>query len=138
MNQPVQISNGWIAAGIAAIVFDILYPLALGLYVRTRLGVSWRYFGYGALIFVLFQLISRVLQRGAYGARESLTARVSWRNHGLLYHKLCRKQPCYLDTAERVRVEPQKTASTEEFYFSVLAVFCGSVVLNGVMQYANY
>ena len=60
MNQPVQISNAWVAAAIAAIVFDILYPLALGLYARRRLGASWRYFGYGALIFVLFQLISRV------------------------------------------------------------------------------
>lgn len=60
MNQPTQISNGWVAAGVAALVFDILYPLALGLFARRRLGVSWRYFGYGALIFVLFQLISRV------------------------------------------------------------------------------
>jgi uncharacterized membrane protein YhfC len=60
MNQPVQISNGWVAAAIAAILFDIFYPLALGVFVRRRLGVSWRYFGYGALIFVLFQLVSRV------------------------------------------------------------------------------
>src|SRR5690348_1795939 len=60
MNQPIQISNGWVAAGIAAILFDIVYPLALGLYARRRLAVGWRYFGYGALIFVLFQLISRV------------------------------------------------------------------------------
>ncbi|HJZ47097.1 MAG TPA: YhfC family glutamic-type intramembrane protease, partial [Roseiflexaceae bacterium] len=60
MNQLVQINNGWIAASIAAIVFDMLYPLALALFVRRRLSVGWRYFGYGALIFVLFQLISRV------------------------------------------------------------------------------
>jgi uncharacterized membrane protein YhfC len=45
---------------IAALLFDILYPLALGLFARRRLGVGWRYFGYGALIFVLFQLVSRV------------------------------------------------------------------------------
>jgi uncharacterized membrane protein YhfC len=60
MNQPIQISNGWVAAGFVALVFDILYPLALGIVARRRLSVSWRYFGYGALIFVLFQLISRV------------------------------------------------------------------------------
>ena len=60
MNQPIQISNAWVAAMIAAMVFDILYPLGLGVLVRRRLGVSWRYFGYGALIFVLFQLVSRV------------------------------------------------------------------------------
>ena len=60
MNQPIQISNAWVAAMIAAIVFDIIYPLALGVFARQRLGVGWRYFGYGALIFVLFQLVSRV------------------------------------------------------------------------------
>jgi uncharacterized membrane protein YhfC len=60
MNQPIQIGNGWIAAMFAALVFDILYPLALGLLAWRRLGVSWRYFGYGALIFGLFQLVSRV------------------------------------------------------------------------------
>src|SRR5215213_3278212 len=60
MDQPVQISNAWVAAGIAAMVFDILYPLALGLFAWRRLGIGWRYFGYGALIFVLFQLVSRV------------------------------------------------------------------------------
>ena len=58
MNQPVQISNAWVAAMIAALMFDILYPLALGVFARRRLDVSWRYFGYGALIFVLFQLLS--------------------------------------------------------------------------------
>jgi uncharacterized membrane protein YhfC len=60
MNSSFRLSNGWVAATIAAILFDILYPLALGVFVRRRLGVGWRYFGYGALIFFLFQLISRV------------------------------------------------------------------------------
>jgi uncharacterized membrane protein YhfC len=60
MNQPIQISNGWVAAMIAALLFDILYPLALGVFAHRRLGISWRYFGYGVLIFILFQLISRV------------------------------------------------------------------------------
>src|SRR4051812_2547146 len=60
MNQPVHISNAWVAATIAALMFDILYPLGIGLVARRRLGVGWRYFGYGALIFVLFQLITRV------------------------------------------------------------------------------
>jgi uncharacterized membrane protein YhfC len=60
MNQPIQIGNGWVAAMFAALVWDILYPLVLGLLAWRRLGVSWRYFGYGALIFGLFQLASRV------------------------------------------------------------------------------
>ena len=84
MNQPVQISNAWVAAMIAALVFDILYPLALGWFARRRLGVSWRYFGYGALIFVLFQLISRVPITLAIQAliaqqlQASRTALIAW------------------------------------------------------------
>lgn len=60
MSETFQLSPWWIATAIAAILFDILYPLALGLLARRRLGVGWRYFGYGALIFVLFQLVTRV------------------------------------------------------------------------------
>jgi uncharacterized membrane protein YhfC len=58
--MPATVNSGWIAFDIVAIVFAILYPLVLAILARRRLGVSWRYFGYGALIFFLFQLISRV------------------------------------------------------------------------------
>ena len=60
MQTAFQISTLRIAATIAAILFDIALPLVLAVIARRRLGVSWRYFGYGALIFLLFQLISRV------------------------------------------------------------------------------
>jgi uncharacterized membrane protein YhfC len=59
--QPVfQLSGTRIVVTIAAILFDIALPIILALVVRRHLGVSWRYFGYGALIFFLFQMISRV------------------------------------------------------------------------------
>jgi uncharacterized membrane protein YhfC len=58
--MPATVNSGWIAFDIVAIVFAILYPLVLAILARRRLGISWRYFGYGALIFFLFQLISRV------------------------------------------------------------------------------
>lgn len=45
---------------IAAIAFEILFPLLVGFYIRRRYGVRWRFFLYGALIFFLFQMISRV------------------------------------------------------------------------------
>lgn len=60
MELDFHLSGGRIAATVAAIIFDVLYPLALALVARRRLGVGWRYFGYGALIFFLFQIISRV------------------------------------------------------------------------------
>lgn len=43
-----------------AIVLEIALPLVVALVVRRRLGVGWRYFAFGALIFFLFQIISRV------------------------------------------------------------------------------
>ncbi len=43
-----------------ALFIDIAFPLALAFYLRRRLGVSWRFFLYGALIFAVFQLITRV------------------------------------------------------------------------------
>lgn len=60
MNSTFQLSTGRIVATIAAALIEILLPLALALLVRRRLGVGWRYFAYGALIFLLFQLVTRV------------------------------------------------------------------------------
>ena len=55
----LHLNPGWIAALAVAIAFDILYPLVLAIIARRRLNVSWKYFAYGALIFFVFQLISR-------------------------------------------------------------------------------
>lgn len=59
--EPIfQLKTGWLVASIAAILFDILFPLALAFIFRRRSGIGWRYFLYGALIFFLFQMITRV------------------------------------------------------------------------------
>jgi uncharacterized membrane protein YhfC len=58
--QLAPISPAWYAATIATITFVILFPLGLGLVLRRRLSVGWRYFWFGALIFFLFQIVSRV------------------------------------------------------------------------------
>jgi uncharacterized membrane protein YhfC len=55
-----RLSASWVAAAVATIVFVIAYPVALAVVVRHRLQVGWRYFGFGALIFFLFQLVTRV------------------------------------------------------------------------------
>lgn len=60
MEPSLQISAGRIAATIVAILFEALFPLAAAWLVSRRLHVSWRYFAYGAIIFLIFQLISRV------------------------------------------------------------------------------
>lgn len=51
---------GWWAASIASAAFVILLPIALIVLAHVRLRVAWRYAAYGALIFFLFQIISRV------------------------------------------------------------------------------
>lgn len=53
-------SGVWWGMTIATIAFYVLFPLALILVARSRLKVGWRYAGYGALIFFLFQIITRV------------------------------------------------------------------------------
>lgn len=58
--QTYVLSNAWIGATIAAICFEVLCPLALGILARRKLGAGWRYFLYGALIFFVFQIATRV------------------------------------------------------------------------------
>jgi uncharacterized membrane protein YhfC len=85
--QPVlqsQPSASWIAALGSAILFEIALPLVLAFIAWRRLGVGWRYFGYGALIFFLFQLISRVplvqITQALIGPqlRASFALQVAW------------------------------------------------------------
>jgi hypothetical protein len=42
----------------------VAFPLVLALVARRRLGVGWRYFAYGALIFVLFEIATHVWLNG--------------------------------------------------------------------------
>lgn len=81
MPTSTPISGGWIAASVAAIVFEIALPVALAVVAHFRLRVRWRYFGFGALIFFLFQLISRVplVEVGGVLLRNQLAA-----SHALL------------------------------------------------------
>ena len=65
MPSPIHLTTfhlnpAWVAADIIAIAFVILYPLVLAVIANRRLKVSWKYFAYGALIFFVFQLITRV------------------------------------------------------------------------------
>lgn len=60
MDSAIQFSGTRIVLTMIAIACMIGLPLIAAAIARRRLGVGWRYFGYGALIFFLFQLISRV------------------------------------------------------------------------------
>jgi uncharacterized membrane protein YhfC len=50
----------WAVAGYLAGAFEILLPLVVAAIASLKLRVTWRYFGYGALIFFIFQIATRV------------------------------------------------------------------------------
>lgn len=58
--MPISVSNAWIGFAGFTILFILAYPIVLAILARRRLGVSWRYFGYGALVFFFFQALTRV------------------------------------------------------------------------------
>lgn len=60
MPATVHVNSLWLAGIIFTGLFAIVYPLILAIIAHRRLRVSWKYFGFGALIFLLFQLVSRV------------------------------------------------------------------------------
>lgn len=80
----VQVNPGFVAFLAIAFIFSVGYPIVLAIIARRRLKVGWRYFGFGALIFFVFQIITRVpavviLQNVlARQLQASATFRISW------------------------------------------------------------
>lgn len=60
MSSTLHVSAGWLAMTAVVAVFVIVYPFILGIIARKRLGVGWKYFWFGALVFLVFQLLTRV------------------------------------------------------------------------------
>ncbi len=60
MPSTLHVNGGWIIATLVTSLFAIVYPLILAIIAHRRLRVSWKYFAYGLLIFLIFQVITRV------------------------------------------------------------------------------
>jgi uncharacterized membrane protein YhfC len=60
MPSTLHIPPALVITTAMAVVFVIGYPLALGVIVRKKLAVGWKYFWFGALVFLVFQLLTRV------------------------------------------------------------------------------
>jgi uncharacterized membrane protein YhfC len=58
--QLPHVSAGFLVSLGISTAFEILFPLALALYVSRRLHVRWRYFWYGVAVFAVAQLFTRV------------------------------------------------------------------------------
>lgn len=60
MNSTFQLSTlRAVSMGLTG-VLAIVLPLVFALWARWRLKASWRYLGYGALIFLVFQVLTRI------------------------------------------------------------------------------
>ncbi|HLH62723.1 MAG TPA: YhfC family glutamic-type intramembrane protease [Ktedonobacteraceae bacterium] len=60
MLSSIHVNSGWVIATLIASLFAIIYPFALALIAHRRLKVSWKYFAFGLLIFLIFQVLTRV------------------------------------------------------------------------------
>jgi uncharacterized membrane protein YhfC len=72
----------WTLALLATAIFAIAYPFVLGGIAKHRLRLGWRYFWYGALVFAVFQLFTRVPAVQIIQAALAPQLRAS---HALLY-----------------------------------------------------
>ena len=60
MIETPQLNSGFLLGAIVSLIFVVAYPVVLALIAHQRLRVGWRYLAYGALVFFVFQLITRV------------------------------------------------------------------------------
>ncbi len=60
MAETPVVTSGLLLGMATSVVFVVAYPLALAVVAHRRLHVGWRYLAYGAIIFFIFQLATRV------------------------------------------------------------------------------
>lgn len=60
MSSTLHISSVLLAVAVVATVFISACPFILGVIARKQLGVGWKYFWFGALVFLVFQLLTRI------------------------------------------------------------------------------
>lgn len=60
MNETPQLNSGFLLGTIVSLIFVVTYPLVLAVIAHRRLHVGWHYLAYGAIVFFVFQLATRV------------------------------------------------------------------------------
>ena len=60
MSETLALNPGFVIATAFSIGFVIVYPIVLAIVAHRQLRVGWRYVGYGAIVFFVFQLVTRV------------------------------------------------------------------------------
>src|SRR5579871_368416 len=82
MSETLALNPGFVIGTVFSIVFVIAYPIVLAIIAHRQLHVSWRYVGYGAIVFFLFQLATRVpavqLIQAAIGPQLKASPAMLW------------------------------------------------------------
>lgn len=60
MSSTLHVSPTLLVMAVIATVVVIAYPFVLGSIARKKLAVGWKYFWFGALVFLVFQLLTRL------------------------------------------------------------------------------
>ena len=60
MSETLPLNSGFLVGMSVSIAFVVMYPLILAIVAHCQLHVGWRYLGYGAIVFFVFQLVTRV------------------------------------------------------------------------------
>ena len=60
MSEAPLVNSGFLLGMLATVVFVVAYPLVLAVVAHRRLHVGWRYLAYGAIVFFVSQLATRV------------------------------------------------------------------------------
>lgn len=59
-SSTLHVPTAWLITTVIATVFVIVLPFILGGIAHNKLAVGWKYFWFGALVFLVFQLLTRV------------------------------------------------------------------------------
>jgi uncharacterized membrane protein YhfC len=60
MSSTLHIPAIWLVMSVITAAFVIVYPICLGVIAHKKLAVGWKYFWFGALVFLVFQLLTRI------------------------------------------------------------------------------
>lgn len=60
MGSLLSLDTTFVVAAFVTVAFMVIYPVVLGTVAHKRLHVGWRYFAFGAIVFLLSQGLSRI------------------------------------------------------------------------------
>src|SRR5690348_4437326 len=60
MSSTLSVSPAWVIITVVATVCAVGYPFLLGGIARKKLAVGWKYFWFGVLVFLVFQVLTRL------------------------------------------------------------------------------